>query len=168
MNEINLNDSSIQAFTKLNILKKIISLIICVALLTACNQSSNRNEPKENSHTAEETATALTLDNGAKWQADSSTNHHVTDLRTIANMFKVQPNPSLKEYQILGNDLGNSLNEMIQDCKMTGPDHEALHKWLEPVLNESNQLKNVIDTTTARVTFNLIDKRLDEYHNYFE
>ena len=149
-------------------MKKLIFVIISVALLSACNQSSDKGEHKENANTGEETITALTLDNGAKWQADSSTNQHVADLHAITNMFKVQANPSIEEYHILGNDLGNSLNKMIQDCKMTGPDHEALHKWLEPVLKESNHLKNSTDTTTARTTFNSVDKQLDDYHNYFK
>jgi uncharacterized lipoprotein YajG len=35
---------------KFNIMKKIIGLIMCVALLSACNQSSNKIEPKENAH----------------------------------------------------------------------------------------------------------------------
>ena len=50
---------------------------------------------------------------------------------------------------------------------MSGPDHEALHHWLEPVLKETNQLKSVTDTT-ARTTFDSIDKQLDIYHNYFK
>ena len=151
---------------KFNILKKIIGLIMCVALLSACNQSSDKVEPKEKANQVQ--ATGLSLNNGSKWQADSTTSRHVVDLRTIADMFKIQPNPSTNEYQILGNDLGNSLNKMIQDCKMTGPDHDALHQWMEPILNESNQLKSITDTTTARATFNLIDKQLDDYHTYFK
>lgn len=150
------------------ILKRLIIIIISVNLLSACNQSSHKGELKETGNADEETTTTLTLNNGAKWQADSSTNQHVADLRTIANLFKNKTNPSVKEYHILSNNLGNSLNKMIQDCKMTGPEHEALHHWLEPVLNESNLLKNSADTTTARTTFNLIDQQLDDYLNYFK
>lgn len=151
---------------KFNNLKKIIGLIMCVALLSACNQGSDKVEPKENASQVQ--VTGLSLNNGSKWQADSTTSRHVVDLRTIADMFKIHPNPSADEYQILGNDLGNSLSKMIKDCKMTGPDHDALHQWMEPILNESNQLKSSTDTTTARATFTLIDKQLDDYHTYFK
>ena len=123
-------------------LKKSIAVILCLSLLWACKQTSKPAPAEESAGVHEQTETELTLNNGAKWTADSSTTHHVADLRTIANMFKVQPNPSLKEYHILGNDVGNSVNKMIQDCKMTGPAHEALHKWLHPILNETNQLKD--------------------------
>ena len=51
---------------------------------------------------------------------------------------------------------------------MSGPDHDALHQWLEPVLSETNQLKNVTDTAVAAKTFKSIDTRIDDYHNYFE
>ena len=149
-------------------MKKSMIALICTALLFACNQNSNKNENKENASQDQVQTTGLTLNNGAKWQADSTTSRHIVDLRTIVDMFKIQPNPSANEYQILGNDLGNSLNKMIQDCKMTGPDHDALHQWMEPILNESNQLKSITDTTTARTTFNLIDKQLDDYHTYFK
>ena len=149
-------------------LKKSIVVILCLALLSACKQTSKPAPAEESAGVKEQTETELTLNNGAKWTADSSTTHHVADLRTIANMFKVQPNPSLKEYHILGDDVGNSVNKMIQDCKMTGPAHEALHKWLHPILNETNQLKNATDTSEARTTFNSIDKQLNDYPTYFQ
>ena len=148
-------------------MKKSLIALMCIALLFACNQNSNKAESKENASQVQEQPIGLTLNNGTKWQVDSSTSRHQVDLRTIADMFKIQPNPSANEYNILGNDLGNSLNKMIQDCKMTGPDHDALHQWMEPILNESNQLKTITDTTAARATFKLIDRQLDDYHTYF-
>lgn len=153
--------------TSFNIFKKLIIVVISVALWSACNQRSDKSGLKDNTN-IQETKTALTLNSKVKWQADSGTNHHVADLQTIASRFKIQPTPSVEEYHILGNDLGNSLNKMIRDCKMTGPDHEALHKWIGPLFNEISQLKNITDTTAARKTFNLIDRQLGDYHNYFK
>lgn len=143
-------------------------------ILLACNAGTNKETTEATGTTAEnhsdheENGSELVLNNGAKWKADSTTNHNVVDLRTIADNFKILPFPSAAEYQILNKDLGSALNKMVKECKMTGPDHEALHHWLEPVLKETNDLKNVTDTTSARKTFNVIDKRIDEYHNYFE
>ena len=153
--------------TPFNIFKKLIIVVISVALWSACNQSSDKGELKENTN-GQQTKTALILNNKVKWQADSGTNHHVAGLQTIANIFKIEQTPSVEEYHILGNDLGNSLNKMIQDCKMTGPDHEALHKWIGPLFHEISQLKNITDTTKARKTFNLIDSQIGDYHNYFK
>jgi len=139
-----------------------------MAFLYACNQSSNKVEANEQHSHGESETTQLSLNNGAKWKADSITNINVLNLRTIADNFSIKSSPSANDYQILSSDLNNALNKMIQQCKMTGPDHEALHHWLEPVLQETNELKGITDTVSARTTFSSIDKRLDDYHDYFE
>ncbi len=113
--------------------------------------------------------TSLTLNNGDKWKADSSTYNNVMDLKNTSDMFKIQPFPPLNEYRIiLDNDLTKGINKMIQECKMTGPGHEALHKWLEPILENANQLKTLSDTAAAKLIFQVIDARIYEYRNYFE
>ena len=113
-------------------------------------------------------ATALSLNNGAKWQADSVTNNNVAYLKKIADNFRTKPHHSVNDYQTLSTDLNNELNKMIQQCKMTGPDHEALHHWLGPILKETTELKNITDTAMAGSTFKSIDTRLDVFNNYFE
>jgi hypothetical protein len=57
---------------------------------------------------------------------------------------------------------------MIQECKMKGPDHDALHHWLEPLLKETNELKNAADTTAGKMIFQSLDKQIDAFHTYFE
>lgn len=51
---------------------------------------------------------------------------------------------------------------------MKGAGHEALHKWLGPILGQTGELKDIIDTAAARKFFEAVDHRLDEYHQYFE
>jgi hypothetical protein len=149
-------------------MKKLFILLFGAATLFACNSNSADNKTDEHAKHDNVQPTELTLNNGAKWKADSITNHNVVALKTMADNFRIKPFPSLSAYQILGNDLNTSLNTMIQQCKMTGPDHDMLHQWLEPVLKESNQLKTVTDTAVGRTTFKSIDSRIDAYHNYFE
>ena len=149
-------------------MKKTVFLFLCVAFLFACNQSSDKIKTDEHAQHDHAETTALTLNNGTKWKADSITNHNVVGLKTIADNFRIKPFPSANDYQILSADLSNGLNKMIQECKMSGPDHDALHQWLEPVLSETNQLKNVTDTAFAGKPFKSIDTRIDDYHNYFE
>ncbi|MDQ6901510.1 MAG: hypothetical protein M3139_00695 [Bacteroidota bacterium] len=148
-------------------MKKLIILIICVALLSACNQSSNKTDPVEHvSHDQDETA-ALSLNSGAKWKADSITNNNVSDLKGILYNFKKRSQRSANDYRTLGSHLNDALNKMIQECKMTGPEHEEIHHWLEPILKETNELKNITDTTVASSTFKSIDMHLNVYNNYF-
>lgn len=149
-------------------MKKSIFIFICTTLLVACNQSSDKVEANEQRSHDQVQSAELSLNNGAKWKADSITNNNVLNLRTIADNFRIKSSPSASDYQILSRDLNNALNKMIQQCKMTGADHEALHHWLEAVLKETNELKNITDTALARTTFKSIDKRLNDYQNYFE
>ena len=151
-------------------MKKLFYLFAASIILFACNQGSNKTESDEHA-THEATTpndTALSLNNGAKWKADSVTNHNVVNLKNIADMFRIEPFPSLTNYQVLGGDLNTGLNKMIKECKMSGPDHDMLHKWLEPVITETNQLKSVTDTAQGRKIFRSIDARIDNYRNFFE
>ncbi len=149
-------------------MKKLVLLFLSVAFLMACNQSSDNAKTEEQAEHSHTEATELSLNNGAKWKSDSSTNHNVSNLENIASSFKIKSSPSTNDYQKLSKDLGNGLNKMIQECKMSGPDHDALHQWLEPILAETNQLKTTADTAAAVVSFKSIDERIEAYHTYFE
>jgi len=153
---------------KLVAMKKIYFILFSTAFLFACNQGSNKNEPNDNTTGNHIETSELTLNNGAKWQADSSTNGHLVSLKTTVNMFNVNPYPPIGQYHILSSDIKGGLDAMIRDCKLTGSPHEALHKWLEPVLRQTNELKNASDTTTARAVFDSLDKRINIYFDYFQ
>ena len=164
----NSNIMAIPYTYKFKTMKKIIGLVMCMGLPSACNQSSNNAEPGDHVSTDQNQTPTLSLNNGAKWQADSVTTNNVAYLKKITGNFRTKPRHSVSDYKALSTDLNNALNKMIQQCKMTGPDHEALHHWLEPVLQETNELKSINDSVSARTTFNSIDKRLDDFYNYFE
>ncbi|MEO8415524.1 MAG: hypothetical protein ABI472_17820 [Ginsengibacter sp.] len=142
-------------------------IFLCAIILFGCNQSTD-TELQSNEEHSSMTDTSLTLNNGAKWKADSITSHNVIRLKNTADMFRVKPFPSLATYQLLGSDLANDADTMIQECTMKGADHEALHKWLSPILSQTDQLKNITDTAAARKIFDSVDNRIDKYHQYFE
>ena len=147
-------------------MRKTFQLLSFSLLLLACNSSINKTEEHaEHSHSE---TTNLALNNGAKWKADAITNNNVLDIKAIANNFKIKPSPSVSDYRLLSSDLKNGVDKMIKECKMTGPDHEALHQWLNPVLKNINELKSVSDTTGGSFIFKSLDKQLDDYHHYFE
>lgn len=149
-------------------MKKSLFILLSASLLFACNQAPDKStEDKHVIHDIKQT-TELALNNGTKWKADSVTSHNVANLRGIADDFKTEPAPSVSNYQKLSVDLNTGLNKMIKECKMTGADHDALHKWLQPILEENAELKNSSDTEIAGTIFKSIDKRLDNYINYFE
>jgi hypothetical protein len=149
-------------------MKTKVFIFLCAVALFACNQSANNTESQSDEINSSMTDTAMAFNNGVKWKADSITNHNVILLKNTADMFRVKPFPALATYQLLGSDLSGDVNTMIQQCKMKGDAHEALHKWLSPILSQSNQLKNVTDTAVARKVFDNVGRRIDAYYQYFE
>ena len=149
-------------------MKKSLFTVLFASILFSCNQSTNNSKSQSNDNHSMAADTSLTLNNGAKWKADSITNHNLIRLKTTANMFRVEPFPSQANYQILGKDLSNDVDTMLQQCKMKGDDHEALHKWLGPILNQSGRLKNVTDTAEGRKIFDSVDRRINIFPQYFE
>ncbi|HET7118828.1 MAG TPA: hypothetical protein VFI29_20220 [Hanamia sp.] len=149
-------------------MKKSLFTVLCASILFSCTQGTNNSGPHSKDNHSTVADTSLTLNNGAKWKADSITNHNVIRLKVTANMFRVKPYPELDTYQLLGSDLANDADTMLQQCRMKGADHEALHKWLGPIINQSGRLKNVTDTAEGRKIFDFIDRRINEYQQYFE
>jgi hypothetical protein len=143
-------------------------IFLFTVALFACNQSENNTESQSDEINSSMTDTARAFNNGVKWKADSITNHNVIQLKNTTDMFQVKPFPPLATYQLLGSDLSSDVNTMIQQCKMKGEAHEALHKWLSPILSQSNQLKSVADTAAARKIFDNVARRINAYYQYFE
>lgn len=119
---------------------------------------------EHDSHQAHET-TALTLNNGAKWKADASTNANVAALTHIINA--VTPT-TMEECRNAGNGIQEALNKMISECRMQGEDHEALHHWLEPLLEMNKNL--LASETVEEANKILVNERnqVNLYTQYFE
>ena len=51
---------------------------------------------------------------------------------------------------------------------MKRADHEALHNWLEPIMEKTKELKKENSIETARTIFGEIEKQLNLFPQYFE
>lgn len=130
--------------------------------LLACNAGASSD------HETHEHAVHLTLNNGQKWKADAATNENVADMQNIVQQFAAGQHTNLPDYQILNSDLQKGLDKMIQECKMQGPDHDALHLWLEPLIKEVSELKKADNITNAEEAFHAINERFRVYSQFFE
>jgi hypothetical protein len=146
-------------------MKKTILLFVFAAGFFACNQTPVTLEVEEQ-HQHQELA--LSLNNGSKWQADTETNENVAYLKLLTDGFSKMEKPTVEDYHSLAGDLTAGINKMIRECKMTGPDHEELHQWLEPVIKNSNDLKSASDGVEARKEFIYLNDQLNSYNKYFE
>lgn len=151
-------------------MKRILMLLLCLSSLLACNHdepNKEKGDTTEHNHQHSE-APMLTLNNGAKWNSDESTNKNVSELETIIHRWHGNTNKVLPDYQTAGNELQAGLDKMIRECRMKGPDHDALHLWLEPLLKNVRDLKKASREKEAAAVFHQIDERIKNYHQYFE
>lgn len=150
----------------------LVLVVVLLSFAVGCNSDSDAHHHNHDQVTHDEghdhvASTELTLNNGAKWQLDTSTSKNVVELKTMTNMFAVDPSPSASEYNVYGNDMINGINKMIQECTMTGEDDAALHRWFLPIMRQSNELKSISDTSGARNIFDSIKVRVDVFPQYF-
>lgn len=144
------------------------NLIFLTLFGVACNNPGTRNNTgviTTKSH--REPHTGLILNNGAKWQSDESTRVHIAKLNAVIAAFNKKSNPGMEGYQTLALETQNELNALIRDCKMKGPDHDALHKWLEPVLESVKELKEAGSVDRAAVIAQKLSTRIHEFNQYF-
>jgi hypothetical protein len=142
--------------------------------ICACNNHRN-SENKEaidstetNRHQPEIISEKLALNNSAKWKADSTTNNSVKNLLAIIEVFSSGADKSLTGYKKAADDLQQGLDKMISECKMQGPDHDALHKWLEPLIGQVATLKQASTEVGADKLFEAIHAHVNLYTQYFE
>lgn len=152
--------------------------VVAGLLLIACDAAAPdaAKEPGMQAEHSEQSATApktvqdaeLQLNNGVKWLSDSSTDQNVLQLQQTVAQFRKIALPDLKDYHQAGKALQSDLQTLIKQCRMTGPEHDALHLWLEPLLVQVKNLNAAENTDRAGVEMNEIERRVKQYAEYFQ
>ena len=152
---------------------KIFLICICLLSLAACNHADHSkaaivvNEGKELHHSEREPAT-LSLNGNLKWKADQSTFTQVKALQALADSFGRKVPATAGEYKLAGDSFQTILNKLIRDCRMKGAEHEALHHWLEPLLQQVKALTAATGTDDSRKSLNDVQRQLELFDKYFE
>ncbi|CAN5347964.1 hypothetical protein BH09BAC6_BH09BAC6_15830 [soil metagenome] len=152
-------------------MKKSITLLLLASMLFACNNPQHTENKKAAQPAAaqhEAGPEELVLNKGAKWKVDHITGENVKNLKAIMAGFVSGNDKTLPAYKKVDDDLQNGLEKMIRECKMQGPDHEALHKWLEPLMEQVSTLKQAATVAAAGQAFNVIQSQVNRYDQYFE
>lgn len=155
-------------------MKKIVIIILFSSILWACNHekhsdhNANLNTSEKDSDQHESKSINLTLNNGAKWKADSTTNKNVKSLLISIQSFNDGADKSLLAYKNIAMGLQGGLNKMISECKMQGAEHEALHRWLEPLIEQVSKLKNAATVADAAQLYAAIQNQANLYNQYFK
>ncbi len=161
-------------------MKNTIIFLIVGLFAVSCNPKQNESEGQvvlsptsdtiatvpEHSHDAE--VGEIALNNGAKWKSDESTTKNVNSLSKTVNDFKAANKAELSDYKKVGADLQSGVTNLIKECRMKGPDHDALHLWLEPLMGMVKELNASTDVNSAKEKFDQIDQQLARFTNSFE
>ena len=134
-----------------------IALVFVGCSNTATQEQKSESEGQEH----KENVSSLELNNGVKWKADSTTQINVGALTRLINDSAYTDKQNAIHFSAL---LQNRLDTLVQQCKMTGPAHEALHSWLKPVLHDAKELKEgEYDQNFAQ-----LKKDVQIFYQYFE
>ena len=150
-------------------MKKILIGLSVAGTVLGCNEHSkhiNETAPSANAiHEHTEKATLLLLNNGIKWKADSTTIANVTSLQNIISNNKKE---NLEDYLIASTALQNGLNKMVAECTMQGNDHNALHVWLEPLLEKTKALGKATALENASSILQQLETQVNLFPQYFQ
>ena len=119
-------------------------LISLSLFVMACSNNVSQSEATDKGDQENHNATAsvvhnsLQLNKGAKWKADEATRKNVAAFVTVINDSSNMGRTNLAQ---LTKQLQIRIDTLVQQCKMKGPDHDALHVWLEQVLHDLQEVK---------------------------
>jgi ABC-type enterochelin transport system substrate-binding protein len=147
---------------KMSQMKKL--LIILSLAFTACtNTEKTEQQTSKHEHESENTATTVPINTNTKWKADEPTK------RNVAAMMAVVHDSSYadagKRMQLYA-ALKTKVDTLINQCRMKGPDHDALHGWLEKVLDDMKELKK--EGANYSEAYAALKKDIDSFNTLFE
>ena len=143
-------------------MKKLI--IILTVAIAACNsQVKTDKHGNENSNERDNTATAVQLNNGSKWKADEATKRNVAALVQVVSDSSYADITKRRE---MSAKVQSKVDTLINQCRMKGAEHDALHVWLEKVLMDMKALKEGHDE--YREVYTALKKDIESFYNFFE
>jgi hypothetical protein len=145
-------------------------IVVLATALWSCSAPDEKNATADHAtHQHEKVAPVeLALNNGAKWKADAATNTNVKAVVSVLDAFDASSARSLDDYLGVATKLQVSLDKLIGDCEMQGPDHDALHLWLHPLLERLDALKASTTADEARLAYEAVEEQARLYNTYFE
>jgi hypothetical protein len=151
-------------------LNKSLLLILLMAfnvVLLSCGSNTKEPSKGKTEETSEEVADShgLSLNNGMKWKSDQATMANVNAMKLIMENSSPQ---SIEEFHMTADMMQGSVDKMISECRMTGADHDALHLWLEPLMEKTKELKEGETMDELTLIHDWLDDQVNLFYEYFE
>ena len=108
---------------------------------------------------------ALSLNAGSKWKVDKDM---MVVLRRMEQRIKGQEKVKERDYTSLGDALSKDINALVAGCTMSGPAHDALHKWLVPYMDLVGELKDSPNDYLKEESYRNLLAAFRVFNVYFE
>ena len=145
-----------------------ILVILCGLLIAGCGNLPEEKTSKESGQiqqdkSATDPATEMHLRENIKYRADETTRRNVDSLTSIIND---NSNKGEANRVQLTEQVQKRIEILVQQCKMKGPDHDALHEWLEKVLDDLKRLKK--EDNPYETVYDSLKNDVESFYVLFE
>jgi hypothetical protein len=141
--------------------KIIITMVLIFIVACTENGAENKKDPATAAGVPPAESVFNAPENRAKIKLDDATRANTWQIKAM-----MHDSWKSKDLDKVATDLQSKTNELLRECRMSGQDHEALHKWLEQFLVDLRQLK---DPSANRVqAYISMQRKLEEFDRRFE
>jgi hypothetical protein len=137
-------------------------MLFSLCFFASCSQKAgDKNEGNINVDKAVAASVYAAPITAAKYTLDDATRTNIWQLKAI-----LHDNWRLQDMDKVATDVERKTNELLSECRMSGPGHEALHKWLESFLVDLRKLKDKnADRTKSYIS---MQKKLEDFDLHFD
>lgn len=137
--------------------------LLFIGCSNPASQKDEVNKEKHESHPVNATK-ELQVNSGAKHRSDEATQKNVAAMVQIVNDSDNLGNENRAK---LTHQLQARINTLVQQCKMIGPEHDALHTWLEKVLKDLKELMEE-EGDEYQKSYTTLKKDVESFYTFFE
>lgn len=117
-------------------------VMVMAAFISCTGQQTTEQQEGNTANDYGDKVVTVRLNNGAKWKADEATKKNVAAMVQLVNDSTYAD--AGKRQQLYSN-LKAKVDLLVKECSMKGAEHDALHVWLETVLEDLKELKEEND-----------------------
>ena len=146
-------------------MKKYFYFLFALVLISCAEEGSEEPEiitgtshmDQETYTETEEALEGLRLNGGNKWKVEQSTHDGMEEIKSLV------VNHEGEEFKELGKEIKEILKTVIDECTMTGEDHDQFHIVLKAMMKESKALKKGKSNDLVKM-----NRYLEMYDKHFE
>ena len=134
-------------------------------ILSCDHHTSSDPDASDDHHAA---AAMPRLDNGKRWLADAPTRRGFARLRAdLPAVSSKSGAESIADYNARANKVAADINAVFAACKMSGPAHAELHKYIALLLRDVEPMRGK-DLQAAQKAQEKLIQDVDSFTTYFE